>query len=56
MKIGFFGLLTVLLIALKLIGIITWSWWLVIIPLFVPFVIWIFLMILLLIAIIKANC
>lgn len=31
-KIGFFGLLTLLFIALKLTGVIKWSWWLVLLP------------------------
>ena len=31
--IGFFGLLTVVFITLKLVGIIEWSWWLVTAPL-----------------------
>lgn len=30
--IGFFGLLTILFIALKLTGYISWSWWLVLLP------------------------
>lgn len=34
--IGFFGALTILFIALKLIGIITWSWWWVLSPLWLP--------------------
>lgn len=37
--IGFGGLLTVLFIALKLTGHITWSWWWVFAPLWLPFVI-----------------
>lgn len=32
-QIGFFSLLGLLFIALKLTGIITWSWWLVTLPL-----------------------
>jgi hypothetical protein len=32
MKIGFFGLLTVLFVGLKLGEVITWSWWLVLLP------------------------
>ena len=36
--IGFLGLLTVLFIGLKLTGYIAWSWWLVLAPLWVPFV------------------
>jgi hypothetical protein len=35
-SIGFFGLLTLILITLKLTGYIDWSWWLVLMPLFVP--------------------
>lgn len=32
--IGFFGLLGILFIGLKLTGVITWSWWLVLLPLY----------------------
>lgn len=31
--IGFFGLLAIVLITLKLLGKITWSWWLILSPL-----------------------
>lgn len=34
--IGFFGLLTILFIGLKLIGYIAWSWWWVLSPLWIP--------------------
>lgn len=34
--IGFLGLLTVLFIALKLTGFIGWSWWYVLMPLWLP--------------------
>ena len=37
--IGFSGLLTVLFIGLKLTGYITWSWWWVLSPLWIPAVI-----------------
>ena len=33
--IGFVGLLTVLFVALKLIGIISWSWWWVLAPIWI---------------------
>ena len=36
--IGFCGLLTVLFIGLKLTNYITWSWWLVVSPLWIPLV------------------
>lgn len=39
MKIGFFGLLTLIFITLKLMGYIAWSWWWVLAPLCAPFVI-----------------
>jgi hypothetical protein len=39
MKIGFFGLLQVVFIALKVTDYIDWSWWLV----FVPFYTWLIL-------------
>jgi hypothetical protein len=32
MKIGFFGILTLIFITLKLMNIISWSWWLVLLP------------------------
>lgn len=38
-SIGFFGLLTLIFITLKLTGYIDWSWWLVLMPLFVPVII-----------------
>ncbi|WNT48311.1 hypothetical protein SPLA5a_PHROGS00228 [Salmonella phage SPLA5a] len=34
MKIGFLGLLTLIFITLKLCGVIAWSWWLVLLPLY----------------------
>ncbi|MHB8172732.1 MAG: hypothetical protein ACYDG6_14580 [Thermincolia bacterium] len=34
--IGFTGLLTILFIGLKLTGIINWSWWWVLSPLWIP--------------------
>lgn len=30
---GFFGFLTILFIALKLLGVISWAWWIVLAPL-----------------------
>lgn len=33
--IGFVGLLTIVFITLKLLGVITWSWWLVLSPLLI---------------------
>lgn len=38
-SIGFTGLLTILFIALKLTGVITWSWVWVLAPLWIPFAI-----------------
>lgn len=35
---GFFGLLTILFIGLKLTGFIDWSWWLILSPLWGPLV------------------
>lgn len=34
--IGFTGLLTIVFIALKLLGAITWSWWWVLSPIWIP--------------------
>lgn len=36
--IGFVGLLTVAFIVLKLLGVITWSWWFVLSPIIITFV------------------
>jgi fatty acid desaturase len=35
--IGFFGLLAIVFITLKLTGYIAWSWWWVLAPLWIPF-------------------
>lgn len=37
--ISFLGLLAILFIGLKLTGYVTWSWWLVLLPLYLPFVV-----------------
>ncbi len=37
--IGFFGLLTILFIGLKLGGVVTWGWGLVLMPLWLPIII-----------------
>ena len=34
--VGFFGMLAIVFIALKLTGAINWSWWLVLLPLYGP--------------------
>ena len=43
--IGFCGLLTIVFIILKLCGVITWSWWWVLSPLWINFVVAIILII-----------
>lgn len=43
--IGFFGLLAILFIALKLTGVIAWSWLWVLAPIWIPFVIVVFVLI-----------
>ena len=53
--IGFFSLLTILLIGLKLTNYIDWSWWWVLAPIWIPLLIVIVIfLIVLLFAIIKA--
>lgn len=47
---GFFGLLTILFIALKLLGVISWSWLWVLAPLWIPAAVLLVLIIILLIA------
>lgn len=43
--IGFFGLLTIVFITLKLIGYIDWSWWWVLAPTWIPLAIVILILI-----------
>lgn len=38
--IGFFGLLTIVFITLKLTGFIAWSWWWVLAPLWIAVALW----------------
>lgn len=55
--IGFFGLLTIVFITLKLTGYITWSWWWVLAPLWGPlaFVLLFLLIVLIFAAIFSKN-
>lgn len=41
MKLGFFGLLTMMFIALKLLGVIGWSWFWVLSPIWISFLVFI---------------
>ena len=43
--IGFLGLLTILFIGLKLTGYITWSWWWVLAPIWIPVLIFVVIVI-----------
>ena len=45
--IGFTGLLAIVFITLKLTGYIDWSWWWVLSPLWIPFVVVMFIIVLL---------
>jgi len=45
--IGFFGLLTIVFITLKLTNYIDWSWWWVLSPLWIPFVVIVLVIVLL---------
>ena len=53
--IGFPGLLTVLFIGMKLTGHITWSWWWVLSPLWIGFLIGIFFLLLFLLIVALVN-
>lgn len=37
-NVGFFGLLFITFLVLKLVGVISWSWWLVTLPLWGPLI------------------
>lgn len=49
-EIGFAGLLTIVFIVLKLCGVIAWSWWWVLSPLWISAILWVILMIIVLLA------
>lgn len=36
MQIGIFGILGIVFVVLKLVGVIAWSWWLVLLPIYGP--------------------
>ena len=46
--IGFAGLLTIVFIILKLCGIITWSWWWVLSPLWISAILWVIVVVIVL--------
>lgn len=46
MKVGFMGLLALIFITLKLMGYITWSWWLVLLPVYFGIAFWLALFLL----------
>ena len=48
--IGFTGLLTIVFIILKLCGIIAWSWWWVLSPLWISAILWVVLVVIVLLA------
>lgn len=48
-SIGFGSLLTILFIALKLLGVINWSWWWVLAPIWLPIVVFFVVMFLFLV-------
>lgn len=54
--IGFFGLLAVALIVLKLCKVITWSWWWVLAPIWIPMTIAVFVLLVILGIGIAAAC
>lgn len=55
MQIGFAGLLTIVFVVLKLMGIITWAWIWVVSPLWIGLILWIVLVILLYLIVHWAN-
>lgn len=40
-KVSFPGTLTLIFIVLKLLGVIAWSWWWVLCPVWIPLLIWV---------------
>lgn len=52
---GILGLLGIVFVVLKLIGVIDWSWWIVTLPFWIPFM-FILITVLTIIIIIHKNC
>lgn len=52
---GFTEILTIVFIVLKLLGVITWSWWLVVLPEIIAFSLYLILFVVSLISIGKTN-
>ena len=48
--IGFTGVLTIVFIILKLCGIIAWSWWWVLSPLWISAILWVIVLVIVLLA------
>ena len=46
MQIGLLGILGIVFIVLKLCSVIAWSWWLVLLPFYIGFVVWLGLLLL----------
>ena len=53
--VGFAGLLTIAFIVLKLIGVITWSWWWVLSPLWIGFALFVVVLLIVLLVIAVAD-
>jgi len=53
--IGFCGLLTILFIGLKLCGVIDWSWWWVLAPLWIPTILVIIILLIASVILVKGN-
>lgn len=53
---GFLGALAIVFITLKLLGTITWSWWLVLTPLWVPMAVVLFLLLIVALVAMSAAC
>lgn len=49
-SVGIAGTLTIVFIILKLCGIITWSWWWVLSPLWISAILWVILVVIVLLA------
>lgn len=52
---GFFTVLGLIFIALKLMGYITWSWWLVLLPLYGSVILYIIALILIFVVVVRNN-
>lgn len=55
-SIGVGGILLVLFVALKLLGVIDWSWWWVLAPIWIPLAVWLVVVVIIAVVALAGAC